>query len=87
MKADQRTRGRYLGGIRPFGFTIGADGGLVEDPAEQKAIKRMVALRRKGKPLRAIAAALEAQGVKLTAMGVSKVLARVEARDDAAGEA
>src|SRR5579863_6740884 len=36
-KADQRARGRYLGGIVPFGFRRGADGELVPHEAEQEA--------------------------------------------------
>jgi putative DNA-invertase from lambdoid prophage Rac len=35
VKADQKARGRYLGGARPFGFTIGDDGALIEDEREQ----------------------------------------------------
>jgi putative DNA-invertase from lambdoid prophage Rac len=57
-KADQRARGRYLGGIVPFGFRRGADGDLVAHEAEQEAIREMVALRAQGRPLRAIAAAM-----------------------------
>jgi len=49
---DQKTRGRYLGGKVPFGFRIGADGELVEVPAEQEAIREMVALRTQGTSLR-----------------------------------
>ncbi len=80
VKGDQKARRRFLGGNKPFGFTVGNDGELVADPGEQAAIKRMVALRRKGKTLRVIQAALEAKGHKLTVPGVAKVLASVEAR-------
>ena len=56
VKADQKARGRYLGGKVPFGFRRGDDGDLVRHEAEQKAIREMVALRAQGKALRAIAA-------------------------------
>jgi hypothetical protein len=45
VKADQRKRQRYLGGIVPFGWRIGEDGALVE---QQRAIQRIVERRRKG---------------------------------------
>jgi len=38
VKADQRQRGRYLGGKVPFGFTVGDDGELVEVEDEQAII-------------------------------------------------
>jgi putative DNA-invertase from lambdoid prophage Rac len=74
VKADQKARGRYLGGLKPFGYRIGDDGELVPDEAEQAAIKRMAAMRKRGKSLRAIAAAMTAKGHKLSHEGVAKVL-------------
>ena len=74
VKADQKARGRYLGGLKPFGYRIGDDSELVPDEAEQAAIKRMAAMRKRGKSLRAIAAAMTAKGHKLSHEGVAKVL-------------
>jgi DNA invertase Pin-like site-specific DNA recombinase len=62
VKRDQKARGRYLGGKLPFGFCVGAEGELVELEAEQAVIREIVALRGQGKPLRAIAAAVRANG-------------------------
>src|SRR5580693_8500917 len=62
VKADQKARGRYLGGKVPFGFRRGEGGELVPHEAEQAAIQEMIALRRQGKALRAIAEALQARG-------------------------
>src|SRR5271165_4319826 len=62
VKADQKARGRYLGGKLPFGFRRGDDGKLCPHEAEQGAIREMVALRAQGKALRAIAAAAHARG-------------------------
>ena len=73
-KADQKARGRYLGGIVPFGYRRGDDGELVPHQAEQQAIKEMAVLRAQGKPLRAIAEAVRANGVTISHEGVSRVL-------------
>jgi DNA invertase Pin-like site-specific DNA recombinase len=80
VKADQRKRARFLGGHKPFGFHIDDDGALVEDPAEQAAIWRMVSLRKRGKSLRAIQTALASKGHKLSVQGVAKLLAATEER-------
>jgi hypothetical protein len=45
VKADQKARGRYLGGKVPFGFRRDDAGGLVPHEVEQEAIREMVALR------------------------------------------
>ena len=73
-KADQKSRNRYLGGIKPFGFTIGTDGGLVEVEAEQEAIREMMALKAQGRSLRAIAQAMAAKGHKLSHEGVAGII-------------
>src|SRR5215471_16873646 len=75
VKADQRKRQRYLGGIVPFGWQIGEDGALIELPERQRAIQRIVELRRKGLSLRAISASIVAEGVQLSHEGVKNVLA------------
>lgn len=80
VKADQRTRGRYLGGSRPFGWRLGDDGALIPDTAEQSAIGRMMEMRREGRSLRAIADAIKAEGFALSHVGVGKVIAAAEER-------
>jgi putative DNA-invertase from lambdoid prophage Rac len=74
VKADQKARGRYLGGKIPFGFRRGDDGGLVPHEPEQEAIREIVSLRTQGKALRAIAQAVGAKGHKLSHEGVAGVL-------------
>ena len=74
VKADQKARGRYLGGKVPFGFRRGESGELVPHEAEQEAIREMVALRAEGRPLRAIADAMRAKGVEISHEGVANVL-------------
>jgi putative DNA-invertase from lambdoid prophage Rac len=75
VKADQRKRSRYLGGIVPFGWPLGEDGISAEDHDQQLAIQRILQLRREGLSLRAISAAVSAEGFKLAREGVKNVLA------------
>ena len=79
VKADQRARGHFLGGVRPFGFQLvgeGKDKRLVPDAAEQAAIARMVELKAEGKSLRAIAADLAVSGLRISHVAVQKALAQ-----------
>src|SRR6202012_5945003 len=69
VKRDQRTRGRYLGGVPPFGWRVGEDGQLVAVPEQQAALVRMRALRAEGSPLRAIAQQMAADGVRSSHAG------------------
>jgi len=74
VKADQRARGRYLGGAVPFGYRVGDEGELLEVEAEQEAIREIVALRAQGKALRPIAEAMQAKGLKISHAAVANVL-------------
>ncbi len=79
VKADQRARGHFLGGSRPFGFQVVGEGKekrLVPDDAEQAAVARMVALKADGLSLRAIAAEIAASGFDVSHMAVKKALAQ-----------
>jgi DNA invertase Pin-like site-specific DNA recombinase len=74
VKRDQRQRGRYLGGIAPFGWCVGDDGELAEVPAQQAAIRTMRSLRAEGASLRQIAAAMSVAGHAISHEGVASVL-------------
>jgi putative DNA-invertase from lambdoid prophage Rac len=74
-KADQKARNRFLGGFKPFGYRVTDEGELVEDPDEQAAIKRMVAMRKRKKTLREIQAAVAAKGHHLSHEGIRKLIA------------
>ena len=74
MKADQRSRGRYLGGKVPFGFTVSAAGDLVEEPGQQSAITEARRMRANGATMRAIQAAIESLGHRLSLAAVHRVL-------------
>lgn len=74
VKADQKARGRYLGGKIPFGFRRGDDSELIPHEGEQEAIREMVALRAQGRALRAIAEAIQSKGHQISHEGVAGVL-------------
>jgi putative DNA-invertase from lambdoid prophage Rac len=79
VKADQRARNRYLGGKVPFGYRVGADGELVEEPAQQEAIREMVRQREEQKlSLRQIATQMHERGIAISHEGVAEVLRRRE---------
>ena len=80
VKADQRSRGRYLGGTVPFGWRVGAAGELVEVPEQRLAIRRMAEMRRGGASLRAIAAAMAEAGHRLSHEGVKKIIGEAHFR-------
>jgi putative DNA-invertase from lambdoid prophage Rac len=77
VKADQKARGRYLGGKIPFGFRRGESGELVPHEGEQEAVHEIIELRAQGKALRAIADAVRAKGLKISHEGVAGVLKAV----------
>ncbi|MCJ2042525.1 recombinase family protein [Methylobacterium sp. J-059] len=74
VKADQKARGRYLGGKVPFGYRVGTDGALDKHEAEQEAIREMVALRSAGMALRPIAAAISGKGLRVSHETVKQVI-------------
>ena len=77
VKDDQRARERFLGGARPFGYQLAADGALVADENERAAIKRMEELRAAGNSFRAIAKTVgKEMGMKISHMTAQRLLAR-----------
>lgn len=80
VKSDQKKRNRFLGGTLPFGFVRTKDGSLREHKQEQQAIRRMVRMQKSGKPLRAIADKMTAEGFPVSHAGVKKIITAAEAR-------
>lgn len=74
---DQKTRGRFLGGSRPFGWQIAADGQLEPLESERKALLEMRRMQKAGKSLRAIATAMQERGFAISHQGVKKAMARI----------
>jgi len=61
----KRARGEYTGGGTPYGYALDDDGvNLIEDPAEQKAIRTARQLRKEGGSLRSISRAMAHFGLK-----------------------
>jgi putative DNA-invertase from lambdoid prophage Rac len=77
MKRDQKTRGRFLGGTRPFGWQIAAGGSLEPHASERKALLAMHRMHKAGKSLRAIATAMQERGFAISHQGVKQALARL----------
>jgi putative DNA-invertase from lambdoid prophage Rac len=75
VKRDQRERGRFLGGLVPFGYRKGKYGELVAVPRQQAAIRKMQKLHASGASLRGISDALRADGIKISHVGVKNLLA------------
>lgn len=79
-RQHMRRQGRHLGGTRPFGYRVEPAGGrskvLVEEPAEQAAIKEIQKLRARGATLMAIRDAVRAMGLPISHQTVWQVLAR-----------
>ena len=76
VKKNQRSKGRYLGGSRPFGYMIHSNGRLIENPIEQKVLKRIMQLREQGKSLRAIAAEVSTPVAPVSFKTVQRILQR-----------
>jgi DNA invertase Pin-like site-specific DNA recombinase len=76
IKSKQRSKGRYLGGSRPFGYMIHSNGRLIENPLEQKVLKRIMQLRDQGKSLRAIATEVSTPIAPVSFKTVQRILQR-----------
>jgi putative DNA-invertase from lambdoid prophage Rac len=74
VKADQKARGRFLGGSIQFGYRLGEGGALVPYEPEQGAIREMVAMKAQRLSLRAIAAEMQAKGFQISHVGVQGAL-------------
>jgi len=56
-------RNEYIGGNRPFGYTVQEDGSLEADSDEQAAVELIAELKRRGYSFRKIAAELNSRGI------------------------
>lgn len=83
VKADQRSQGRFLGGVRPFGYDV-VEGELVANAAEQEAIARMRSMKADGRSLRDIASAMKAEGFAVSHVTAARILRDAESEKLAA---
>ena len=76
VKQRQRQQGRYLGGSRPFGYMIHENGRLIENPLEQKVLKKIMDLKKEGKSLRAISNEVSTPVIPISFKTVQRLLQR-----------
>lgn len=76
VKRRQRIEGRYLGGSRPFGYTIHDNGRLIENPMEQRVLKKIIELKQQGKSLRAISGQVSTPVLPISFKTVQRLLQR-----------
>ena len=78
VKQKQREKGRFLGGSRPFGYMIHSNGRLIENPMEQKVLKQILEMKKKGKSLRAISAEVSTPMMPVSFKTVQRLIKRHE---------
>tara|TARA_B100001250_G_scaffold123637_1_gene105073 strand:- start:485 stop:1156 length:672 start_codon:yes stop_codon:yes gene_type:complete len=76
VKQQQRIQGRYLGGSRPFGYMIHENGRLIENPMEQRLLRKIIDLKRQGKSLRAISNQISTPVLPISFKTVQRLLQR-----------
>lgn len=74
VKSNEKEKGRFLGGSKPFGFKVSDIGELIPDESEQKIINKVIFLRNKGKSLRSIADTVSDKVVKVSHMTVKRII-------------
>lgn len=76
VKQRQRSQGRYLGGSRPFGYMIHENGRLIENPMEQRVLRKIMELKKQGKSLRAISSEVSTPIMPISFKTVQRLLQR-----------
>ena len=76
VKQKQRNKGRYLGGSRPFGYMVHENGKLIENPLEQRLLKKILELKRAGNSLRSISDAVSTPLAPVSFKTVQRLLQR-----------
>lgn len=76
VKQRQRKQGRYLGGSRPFGYMIHENGRLIENPMEQRVLRKIMYLKKQGKSLRAISSEVSTPIIPISFKTVQRLLQR-----------
>lgn len=76
VKQRQRKQGRYLGGSRPFGYMIHENGRLIENPMEQRVLRKIMDLKKQGMSLRAISNEVSTPVMPISFKTVQRLLQR-----------
>lgn len=76
VKQNQRKKGRFLGGSRPFGYMIHSNGRLIENPMEQRVLKKILEMKKQGKSLRAISSEVSTPMMPVSFKTVQRLIKR-----------
>jgi len=76
VKQSQRKQGRFLGGSRPFGYMIHSNGRLIENPMEQRVLKKILEMKKQGKSLRSISAEVSTPIMPVSFKTVQRLIKR-----------
>jgi DNA invertase Pin-like site-specific DNA recombinase len=76
VKQSQRKKGRFLGGSRPFGYMIHSNGRLIENPMEQRVLKKILEMKKRGKSLRAISSEVSTPMMPVSFKTVQRLIKR-----------
>lgn len=76
VKVHQRQKGRFLGGSRPFGYMIHSNGRLIENPMEQRVLKKIIEMKNQGKSLRAISSEVSTPMMPISFKTVQRLIKR-----------
>ncbi len=74
VKNNEKEKGRFLGGSRPFGYQVNELGDLIDDELEQITINKVISLRQQGKSLRSIAEDVSNEVTTVSHMTVKKII-------------
>lgn len=78
VKQSQRNKGRFLGGSRPFGYMIHSNGRLIENPMEQRVLKKIIKMKKEGKSLRTISSEVSTPLVPISFKTVQRLIKKHE---------
>ena len=76
VKQNERKKGRFLGGSRPFGYMIHTNGRLIESPMEQKILKKILEMKKQGKSLRTISSEISTPVMPVSFKTVQRLIKR-----------
>lgn len=77
-KQRERRKGRFLGGNRPFGYTVHSNGRLIENPMEQRVLRKILSLKEQGCSLRKISATVSTPMTPVSFKTVQRIIQRYQ---------
>lgn len=74
VKQNEREKGRFLGGAKPFGFRVTEEGALISDEKEQCVIQEVLRLRKLGASYREISSTVSGAHLRISHATVSRIV-------------